>query len=96
MSYATINTCASDPVFSARLTAAVAQERLFRNEPGPPQQQTAELVWAVSATSDIEAAYAYALDNDNTNPGGDETVITDQMILSAVQANWPPSAETPG
>lgn len=36
-----------------------------------------------------EAEYAYALDAGIENPGADETVITDAMILAAVQAEWP-------
>ena len=47
------------------------------------------LRWEVSAKSDIEAAYASALAAGNENPGGDEGVITDGMILAAVQSLAP-------
>jgi len=47
------------------------------------------MAWAVGGAADVEAAYASALAADNPDPGGDEAVITDQMILSNVQAHWP-------
>ena len=81
MSFATINRCASDASFVGRLTACAAAEG--------DHNAVGQLVWPVSATADIEAAYASAVAADNPDPGGDESVITDQMILSAVQAHWP-------
>jgi hypothetical protein len=86
MSYSTINLCAHDAALLGRITAAAAKEGADK-----PEAAASELIWAVSAASDIEAAYASALAADNPNPGGDEAVITDQMILSAVQANLPPA-----
>ena len=85
MSYATINRCAGDPAVQGRVTACAAQEGSTS-----PTSAMMALIWPVSSASDIEAAYASALAAQNPNPGGDETVITDGMILSAVQANWPP------
>ena len=41
----------------------------------------------------MEQAYEYAVNAGNPDPGGDPAVITDGMILSGVQANWP---ENPG
>ena len=84
MSYATIDRCANDQAFMGRLTAACAQEGATN-----PDTTMHALVWAVAAAGDIEAAYASALAAGNPNPGGDETVITDPMILSAVQAHLP-------
>ena len=52
-----------------------------------------ELVWPVAIAT--EDAYAYALEADNPDPGGDPTVITDAAILSAVQANWPGGPDVP-
>jgi hypothetical protein len=86
MSYKTINACANDQSFQHRLTACCAQE----GAPSPPSVTMFEVLWSVAAMSDIEAAYASALAANHADPGGDESVITDQMILSAVQANWPP------
>jgi hypothetical protein len=45
------------------------------------------LVWPVALNT--EAEYASAIDAGVPNPGGDESVISDGMILSAVQASWP-------
>jgi hypothetical protein len=82
VSYFTISRCAQDSAFQQRLSACLASEG--HDQPGTVM---AEYVWEVSARSDIEAAYASALSANNENPGGDEAVITDQMILSAVQAH---------
>lgn len=82
MSYSSINTCANDPSFLGRLTAACAQEHV---EPDPNTASYA-LRWDVASKSDIEAAYASALAAGNPDPGGDSAVITDGMILAAVQS----------
>jgi hypothetical protein len=87
VSFNTINACANDAPFFGRLTAACAAEGATL-----PDSTAARLRWTVSAASDIEAAYASALAAGTPNPGGDEAVITDQMILSAVQAHWPVDA----
>lgn len=86
MSYFTISRCASDGPFQQRVTACLAQEG--HGEPGTVLTQ---YVWPVASAADIEAAYASAIAAGNENPGGDESVITDQMILSAVQAYTPPT-----
>lgn len=85
MSYKTINQCANDSEFMNRVTACCAKEGS-----NSPQTTMYEVIWPVASASDIEAAYASALAGENPSPGGDEAVITDQMILSSVQANWPP------
>jgi hypothetical protein len=85
MSYATIHQCANDPAFAGRLSACIAQEGDTN-----PFALLGDLIWQVATASDIEAAYASAIAADNPNPGGDESVITDQMILSAVQPHMPP------
>lgn len=88
MSYNTIHQCANDQPFKDRVTASAAQEGA-----DDPIGTMFRLIWPVAVLPDIEGAYASALAAGNPNPGGDEAVITDQMILSAVQANW--SAEAP-
>jgi hypothetical protein len=85
MSYATIAKCAQDGEFTQRLTAAVAAEGSTQ-----PQVDVSGYTWGVASKSDVEAAYASALAAGNPHPGGDESVITDQMILSAVQSITPP------
>lgn len=76
--------------FQGRLTAACAQEGAY-----DPSQTMFKLRWDVSSASDIEAAYASAVAGENPDPGGDESVITDGMILSSVQANWDDAFEQP-
>ena len=83
MSYGTINQCANDMEFLGRVTACAAQEGA-----ADPEKAADQLRWPVATSSDIEAAYASGVAGDNPNPGGDVAVITDEMILSAVQANW--------
>jgi hypothetical protein len=83
MSYNTIALCADDEALLARITACAAQEDAY-----DPTLAAYNMRWDISTASDVEAAYASALAADNPNPGGDEGVITDGMILSNVQANW--------
>jgi len=85
MSYKTIHRNANDMNFMSRVIAAAAQE----GAENPEYTANTFLRWPVVAAADIEAAYASALAAGNEDPGGDESVITDQMILSAVQGNWP-------
>lgn len=81
MSYATVHTCANDQELQGRVTACCAQEGA--DDPGARMY---DVIWFVTSRADIEAAYASALAAQNPHPGGDESVITDGMILSAVQA----------
>jgi hypothetical protein len=81
MSYATINQSAGDAALQGRLTACCAQEG--ETDPASAMQR---VLWPVVTADDVEAAYASALAADNPDPGGDETVITDGMILAHVQA----------
>jgi hypothetical protein len=89
VSYSTINQCANDPALTARITAAAAQEQIAKGDPVDPWSISSTLAWSVSSASDVEAAYASALAAGNPDPGGDESVITDGMILANVQAHWP-------
>jgi hypothetical protein len=84
MSYSTINKCAHDAALYDRVTAACAQEGADN-----PSSAATDIIWDIAAATDIEAAYASALAANNPNPGGDESVITDPMILAKVQANMP-------
>lgn len=84
MSYATIHRSVYDDALMNRVTACCAQEGADN-----PPSVAGDLIWDVCTATDIEAAYASALAANNPNPGADETVITDAMILSAVQANTP-------
>ncbi len=83
MSYATIWTSYTDLALTHRITAAVAQE----TEPGADVPRlTLRVQWPVITATDVEAAYASALAAENLDPGGDEAVITDGMLLAHVQA----------
>jgi hypothetical protein len=84
MSYATINQAANDAALCGRIMAAIAAE----GEAYPVEKYGA-LVWPVCSAADVAAAYESAVLADNPDPGGDPAVVTDQMILSAVQAHWP-------
>ena len=81
MSYATIATCTVDVEFQARLTAALADEGVTN-----PEVRYYEVRWAIAADPSIEPPYAYAIETGNPSPGGDPTVVTDEMLLAAVQA----------
>ena len=89
MSYNTIHASFSDEALVGRITACCAQEH---------QEPLTAVIQAVCCAADVEEAYAYALTSDNPNPGGDETVISDGMILSNVQAffNPAPMGQPPG
>ena len=97
MSYATLSTQVRDAALADRVNAAVQQEAhenpTLVDSDYAVQVRTVmygagdRLMWPVSIAT--EAEYASALAAQNPNPGGDESVITDGMILSAVQANWP-------
>ena len=98
MSYTSISACAVDPEFINRVTACIAQEtRQGAAQPAQPStlSMASSIIWNVASASDIEAAYSYALDIGNAHPGGDPTVISDQMILSAVQPLLPQQTPPP-
>lgn len=89
MSYKTITQCANDPELNDRLQGAIAQEQAARDQTPEPTLHLYRMRWSLATASDVEAAYASALAGGNPSPGGDESVITDGMILANVQANWP-------
>lgn len=76
MSYNTIFQSSTDEALNGRIVACCRQEN---------QEPLSDAMWAVYTASDVETAYAYALTTGNPNPGGDETVITDGMILAHIQ-----------
>ena len=99
MSYSTVFQCANDQAFNSRVQACMVQQAwnnpeyhdtdfglAVRQSPG---YGVPAMAWPTAGASDVEAAYASALAASNPDPGGDETVITDAMILSNVQTNWP-------
>jgi hypothetical protein len=101
MSFATITQSANDDALIARVTAAAVQEAwnnpsvtdtAYATQVRTWAPDAARMVWPVAVSPDVEAAYASALAGGNPDPGGDESVITDGMILASIQADWPPDA----
>ena len=84
MSYSTIFANSVDVPFNNRVVAAAAQEGA-----DDPVVTARDLIWPIVTASDVEAAYPSAVAAGNDNPGGDESVISDAMILAKVQASWP-------
>lgn len=80
MSYQSIAQMQKDPQLKERIAACCAQEG-----EASPEQSANEIMWQCVSHADWAAAYESAVINFNRNPGGDGRVITDQMILSAVQ-----------
>jgi hypothetical protein len=97
MSYNSLAQQTKDEVLLGRIKSAANQEA--RNNPNVAGTPAADRIinngigaldvftWPVCLNTEQE--YASALAADNPNPGGDEAVISDGMILSAVQASWP-------
>lgn len=83
MSYFTVAACVADADMTNRVRACYSQEG------GDPNTIAADLFWKVAGAADVEAAYAAALAAGTERPGADEAAVTDQMILSHVQANLP-------
>jgi hypothetical protein len=84
VSYSTIYQSSSDYELNGRIIACCADENAAE-----PETAAAAVKWAVVTASDVAAAYESAVLAGNEHPGGDPAVITDQMILSNVQANLP-------
>lgn len=81
MAYSTIAMIAADMALQQRMTAAAAQEGKTRPYPAWVQ----EYQWDLASTPGWAAAWESALASGILNPGADESVITDGMILAAVQ-----------
>lgn len=84
MSYNTIALCAYDAGLEPRIKAAYAKEQEDVNQPDPAYYA---MRWVIAGDPSIEPAYESAVLNNHPNPGADESVITDSMLLAAVQAN---------
>jgi len=97
MSFNSLTAASRDPGLNDRTISCVVQQAFdnaqlhdtaygetVRNNPA----EGVRMVWPVALNT--EAEYASALAAGIPNPGSDESVITDAMILSAVQADWPP------
>jgi hypothetical protein len=81
MTYATIAVIANDGALLNRITAAAADE----GKPKPYTQWASEHRWDLAVTPNWAEAWESAVAAGIENPGADEGVITDGMILAAVQ-----------
>lgn len=81
MSYKTVADMAESFSLNRRLTAGAAKESIDN-----PQQWVALYRWELSSQPGWDAAWDSAVAGGVVDPGSDEAVITDAMILSGVQA----------
>lgn len=86
MSYNTQFTMAYDPALNGRVIAAVASEHQAGNTTEEPERWMADNRHYWAASPGWSDAWESAVASDNPDPGADEAVITDQQILSTVQA----------
>jgi hypothetical protein len=86
MAYADIAALAADRDFAARTEASYAVETLAQPDADNPPSWQATHAWDMAAQPGFGEAYAYAIANGNGRPGYDPAVITDGMILAAVQS----------
>ena len=87
MAYADISMLQQDPDFQRRVMACYAVETLSIDAGPDPASWQAQNSWDMAAQPGFGEAYASALAADPPveRPGNDPGVITDGMILSAVQ-----------
>lgn len=103
MSYNSLVAQSRDQAFLGRIDAAVYKEAWTNPTFGDTDYGQAIQRAAASTTVyfgwpvavDTEAAYESALLNEVPEPGKDPSVITDNQILAAVQAHWPPDPWPP-
>lgn len=89
MSYKAMSLMSGNAELQARITMCAVQE-------GKPEILSQPFFWERIATEPgWAAAWVYALANDVEEVGNDEAVITDGMILAAVQP-WPTEAPAEG
>lgn len=81
MAYADIADMRLDGSLVDRAIACAATEQIIT-----PDKWVADRIWRLCASPGWSEAYSYARNSGNAQPGRDAAVITDSMILSAVQA----------
>lgn len=86
MSYSAIADAATDPHLRVRLAACVAQEGGAGYTMATGALMRADAIqWQCCAEPGWGEAWEYAVNSQNPNPGADPAVISDGMILGAVQ-----------
>lgn len=86
MSYLTVSEIRQDPIIRDRVSACIAVEGINSNR---PEDWATEHAWQLAAQPGWSAAWESAQAShteEGYEPGKDPSVITDAMILSAVQA----------
>jgi len=88
MSYATVADMTDSTSLIRRLSAAAAEEQTSGAvlDPTDPGAWAADHRWEIVSAPGWGDAWASAEASGNPDPGADESVITDGMILSQVQA----------
>lgn len=79
--YLAVARIATDPYMRARVAACAAQEG-----EASPENWSATYAWRWAASPGWGTAWAYAMATGIAEPGIDESVITDGMVLAAVAA----------
>lgn len=82
MSYKYIADIAASGSLWRRITACAWQEKAADS----PSDWATDNMWRIAVQPGWASAWASAAVAGTTDPGGDESVITDGMILAAVQA----------
>lgn len=80
MSYGSMAQMAQDYQLRQRLYACAGQEGI-----ADPTSWVDSNIWQIVCNTEFDTAYFYAKGINNPNPGSDETVITDAMILAHIQ-----------
>ena len=81
MSYKSIASMAESYSLTRRVTAGAAKESIDY-----PDQWSQNNKWELAAQPGWDAAWDSAVAGGNPDPGSDEAVITDGMILAGIQA----------
>lgn len=84
MAYSDIAALSADNDFILRIAACAATEGI-----DDPYQWAMDHRWQMAAIPGFGEAYTYAIATGIMRPGNDPGVITDGMILSAVQSITP-------
>jgi hypothetical protein len=86
MAYSDVAALASDYDFALRTQAAYATEPGADASGSKPADWQASHAWELAGQPGFGDAYASAIANGVQRPGNDPSVISDAMILGAVQA----------
>ena len=90
MTYKSVADMAENFALNRRITAGAAKESIDN-----PQQWTQLYRWEVAGQPGWDAAWDSAVAGGVPDPGADEAVITDGMILSGIQAVVAANPATP-